>query len=53
MTMLKDNAPYTYYHFTCENDGNVNKKFAVWANGILVEVQSEVEFKWANYLPVE
>ena len=35
---------YTYYHFTLENDGDDDKRFGVWANGILTETPSKNYF---------
>ncbi len=35
---------YTYYHFTCENGGDDNRRFGVYANGILTETPSKNYF---------
>ena len=35
---------YTYYHFTLENDGDNDKRFGVWANGMLTETSSKNRF---------
>jgi hypothetical protein len=35
-----DTNVYKYYHFSLEGDGDDDKRFGVWANGILVEVPS-------------
>jgi hypothetical protein len=35
---------YTYYHFALENNGNDDKQFGVWANGILTETSSKNHF---------
>ena len=43
-TKLLDNDVYTYYHFTLDNDGDDDRRFGVWANGILSETPSK------NYL---
>lgn len=54
---LQDNNEYTYYHLTLENDTdtdtntdtntNINKKYGIWANGILSETTTITEFN--NY----
>jgi hypothetical protein len=31
---------YTFYHFALENDGNNDKRYGIWANGILSETIS-------------
>jgi len=31
---------YKYYHFSLETDGDEDRRFGVWANGLLVEVPS-------------
>jgi hypothetical protein len=36
---------YTYYHIVIESDGNIQRQFAVWANGILAETTTEKDFK--------
>ena len=35
-----DTNVYKYYHFTLETDGDEDRRFGVWANGILVETPS-------------
>lgn len=41
---LEDNHLYTYYHFVLENDGDENRRFGVWANGMLTETPSFKQF---------
>jgi hypothetical protein len=41
---ITDNEIYEYYHFTLENDGDIHKRYGVWANGILTETPSESQF---------
>lgn len=42
---------YNYFCFVLENDGNVNKRFGIWANGVLVETPTEKIFiKQGHYL---
>lgn len=41
---LEDKNMYTYYHFILENDGDNNKRFGVYANGILTETPSYNQF---------
>jgi hypothetical protein len=38
---IKDINLYTYYHFILENDGDNDKRYGVWANGILTETPSK------------
>jgi len=42
---LKDNKEYTYYNFYVENDGDDDKCYGVWANGVLAETPSKNAFK--------
>jgi len=37
---LMDTNVYKYYHFSLETDGDNDRRFGVWANGLLVEVPS-------------
>jgi len=41
--MLSDINIYTYYHLTLKHK-NVNKRFGIWANGILTETVSKNQF---------
>jgi hypothetical protein len=47
---LMNNDEYTYYHFTIENDGNDDQRYAVWANGLLCETPSKNQFKEHPYI---
>ena len=38
---LENHYIYTWYHFTLENDGDDDRRFGVWANGILTETPSK------------
>jgi len=38
---LENNDIYTWYHFSLENDGEDDRRFGVWANGILSETPSK------------
>ena len=40
---------YTCYHFVLETNGNDDKQFGIWANGILTETTSKNYFKTQNY----
>jgi len=44
---LENTNLYTYYHFILENDGDNDKRYGVWANGILTETPSKNYF--TNY----
>ena len=41
---LENIIPYTYYHFILENNGSIDERFGVWANGILSETPSRNQF---------
>jgi len=46
---LENTNVYTYYHFILENNGNDDKRFGVWANGILTETPSKNQFNNHKY----
>jgi hypothetical protein len=49
-TAIEDNEVYTYYNFCLENDGDDDKRFGVFANGILAETPSKSQFlKFKGY----
>jgi hypothetical protein len=35
---------YIYYHLVLEHDDDENKRYGIWANGVLTESQSEKHF---------
>ena len=37
---VMDTNVYKYYHFSLDGDGDNDRRFGVWANGLLVEVPS-------------
>lgn len=41
---VHDNKEYTYYHLVLEHDNDENKRYGIWANGVLTESQSEKHF---------
>jgi hypothetical protein len=41
---INDDNEYTYYHIVLENDGDLEKKYGVWANGVLCETLPERGF---------
>ena len=43
-TKIEDNSIFTYYHFVLQNDGDNDKRYGVWANGILTETPSLNQF---------
>jgi hypothetical protein len=43
---------YTYYHFMLENDGDRDKRYGVYANGLLVETPSENFYDWLPFTPL-
>jgi uncharacterized repeat protein (TIGR03803 family) len=42
---------FTIYHVVLENDGDKDKQYGVWANGILSETLSERSYQKRNFLP--
>jgi hypothetical protein len=40
----EDRNIYTYYHFTLDANGDENKRYGIWANGILTETPSKKQF---------
>ncbi len=42
---IQDEKIYTYYNFSLENDGDDDKRFGIWANGILAETPSKKQFE--------
>jgi len=40
---IDDEEDYTYYHLVLEND-DTDKRYGIWANGVLTETQSEKHF---------
>jgi len=46
---LENTNLYTYYHFILENDGDNDKRYGVWANGILTETPSKNQFTNHKY----
>ena len=46
---LENIIPYTYYHFILENNGSIDERFGVWANGILTETPSKDYFMSHKY----
>ena len=41
---LENNNTYTYYHLIIENEGDMEKRYGIWANGILTETPSKQYF---------
>jgi hypothetical protein len=50
--VINDDKKYVYYHLVLENDGNVNKQYGIWCNGILTESQCEKHFLAREYIPL-
>ena len=48
-TQSEDTGIYTYYQLTLDNEGDLNKRFGIWANGVLVETPSENQFKLGKW----
>jgi len=46
---LDDEKQYTFYNFALEDDGDENKRFGVYANGLLVEIPSKNMFLSKHY----
>ena len=50
-TKLENRNIYTWYHFVLENDDNYDRRFGVWANGILTETPSKNMLTQHFYFP--
>jgi hypothetical protein len=46
---LDNEKQYTFYNFALEDDGDENKRFGVYANGLLVEIPSKNMFLSKHY----
>lgn len=46
---VDDNKDYTYYHLVLEHDNDENKRYGIWANGVLTESQCEKHFLGKDY----
>jgi hypothetical protein len=46
---LENTNLYSYYHFILENDGDNDKRYGIWANGILTETPSKNQFTNHKY----
>jgi hypothetical protein len=45
---IDDHQIYKYYNFSIENDGDKDRRFGVWANGVLCETPSEKQLDSFN-----
>jgi hypothetical protein len=52
MEQIQNNKIYTYYHFVIENDGDNDKRYGVYANGVLTETPSFNQFMMQNLKPL-
>jgi hypothetical protein len=50
---IVDNEIYEYYHLSLENDNNNDRRFGIWANGILTETVSKNQFLKHPYIELE
>lgn len=41
---IETHEEFTYYHFCLENDGDVNNRYGVYANGMLTETPSQKDY---------
>jgi hypothetical protein len=41
-SQITDTELYHYYHFSLENEGDTQRQYGIWANGILTECMSEI-----------
>jgi hypothetical protein len=51
-TRINNNQLYIYYNLIVENDGYNDRKFGIWANGILMETPSKKHFLANKYDPL-
>ena len=49
---VNNNETYTYYHLILENDGDKNKRYGIYANGLLTETPTEEQFLKHGYILV-
>ena len=45
---IEDDNDYTFYHLILENDGDINKRYGIWADGVLTETPSEEYYRSIN-----
>jgi hypothetical protein len=50
---LTDSQLYTYYQFVLENEGEQDRRFGIWANGLLVETPSEEQFNYIKWYKMD
>jgi hypothetical protein len=48
---IENKKRYTYYHISLENKDEPNRKYGIWANGILTETASEREIRKNALIP--
>jgi hypothetical protein len=41
---IQDDKLYTYYNFTLDSEGDDEKRYGIWANGVLAEIPSKTQF---------
>ena len=46
--MMNNKDLYTFYHLVLDNEGSPNKKYGIWANGVLTESADLNDFKKHN-----
>lgn len=50
---LSDTNFYTIYHLVLDNDGDKDKRFCIWADGMLSETPSETQYKSHGYIDLD
>jgi len=49
---IQNTNVYTHYNFVLENYGDKNKRYGVYANGLLMETPSENCYDWLVFTPI-
>jgi hypothetical protein len=47
---IRNNQVYIYYNLALEGDGEVNRRFGIWANGVMTETSTIEHFTNHNYI---
>jgi hypothetical protein len=50
---IQDNETYTYYHIALKHKNEPNRKYGIWANGVLTETASEKQIRNDPLLPIK
>lgn len=48
----KNDNIYVYYHLALDADGEINRRFGIWANGVMAETSTIEHFTNQNYVQI-